>query len=124
MLIAYEGVWGMDPLSPIDPTPRAQGRGKLHAVHIDSCITHPFLTFLVDGQSQLGQLKSTLTTQQQEPDLCGSFPTAKLSFSFETNPTPEFSHIYFTQASDKHAVFIPGFILGLQSSLASGTKTT
>lgn len=123
MLTAYQGLWCMHPLSPMDPAPRAQGKGKLHPVHIDSSITHPFLTFFVDGQSQLRQLKRTLTTQQQEPDLRWSFPTPKLSSSFETNTTPEFSQIYFTQASDKHGVFIPEFIVGLESSLDSGTNT-
>lgn len=76
MLIACgregEVLWGMHPLpppTPVDPAPRPQRKGKLHVVHIDSCIIHPFLTFSVDGQSQLGQLKGTLTTQQQKPDL-------------------------------------------------------
>lgn len=111
------------PSPPWNPS-REAGERELHLFRIDACITHTFLTFFVDGQSQLGQLKSILTTQQQETDLWESFPTPKGSSSSETNPTPEFSQIYFTQASDKHAVFIPGFILRLESSLVSGANTT
>lgn len=71
MLIVYWGVWrgGYIPHLPSGTPTRGQGKGKLHLFHIDPCTSHAFLTFLVDGQSQLGQLKSTLTTQQQEPDL-------------------------------------------------------
>lgn len=79
----YSGCWlftggsggGYIPHLPCGTPTRGQGKGKLHLFHIDPCTSHAFLTFLVDGQSQLGQLKSTLTTQQQEPDLWESFPT-------------------------------------------------
>lgn len=70
--IKYTGCWllsrgsgGMHPNHPQGGTPnRGQGKGKLHLFHKDPCTSHAFLTFFVDGQCQLGQLKSTLTTQQ------------------------------------------------------------
>ena len=69
MLYASGGLRVCIPHLPCGTPSRGQGQGKRHLFHTDPRTSHAFLTFLVDGQPQLGQLKSTLTTQQQEPDL-------------------------------------------------------
>lgn len=106
-MIAYQGAWeACTPMSLKGPPHRGQGKRKLHLFHMEPCTSHAFFAFFVDGQSQLGQLKSTLTIQHQEPDLWEYFPMLMLYYSsFETSPTLKFSWICFIQTSDEHALF-------------------
>lgn len=100
------GLRGMHPHVPQGAPHRGPGKRKLHLFHIEPCTSHAFFAFFVDGQSQLGQLKRTLTIQHQEPDLWEYFPMLMLYYSFfEINLTLKFNCICFIQTSDEHALF-------------------
>lgn len=103
MLIAHQWGLGVYPPSPLWHPHQGTEKGTFHLFHTDSphqsCIPYILGWWTVPAGTAEEHINNSTARD---------WPLRILSYSsFEKAPTPEFSHIYFTQTSDEHALFLP-----------------